>query len=95
MNRSKDDHNCIDGALCTKEIGGEMVIPYQKLQHETLVNLIKEFVMREGTDYAHQDYTIEQKIEAVLRQLKDGYARIVFDEEEQSFNIIVPEKRSR
>ena len=41
-----------------------MVIPYQKLQHETLLNLIKEFVMREGTDYTHNDYSIEMKIES-------------------------------
>ena len=70
-----------------------MVIPYQKLQHETLINLIKEFVMREGTDYTHNDYSIETKIDSVLKQLKSGQAMIVFDEEEQTFNIIVSEQR--
>lgn len=70
-----------------------MVIPYQKLQHETLLNLIKEFVMREGTDYTHNDYSIEIKIESVLKQLKNGQAQIVFDDEEQTFNIIVSEQR--
>ena len=70
-----------------------MVIPYQKLQHETLINLIKEFVMREGTDYTHNDYSIEMKIEAVFKQLKDGRAKIVFDDEEQTFNIIVSDQR--
>ena len=70
-----------------------MVIPYQKLQHETLLNLIKEFVMREGTDYTHNDYSIEMKIESVLKQLKNGQAQIVFDDEEQTFNIIVSEQR--
>ena len=70
-----------------------MVIPYQKLQHETLINLIKEFVMREGTDYTHSDYSIEMKIESVLKQLKNGRAQIVFDDEEQTFNIIVSEQR--
>ena len=70
-----------------------MDIPYQKLQHETLLNLIKEFVMREGTDYTHNDYSIEMKIESVLKQLKNGQAQIVFDDEEQTFNIIVSEQR--
>ena len=69
-----------------------MVIPYQKLQHETLINLIKEFVMREGTDYTHNDYSIEMKIESVLKQLNDGRAQIVFDEEAQTFNIIVSDQ---
>ncbi len=68
-----------------------MVIPYQKLQHETLINLIKEFVMREGTDYTHNDYSIDMKIESVLKQIKNGQAKIVFDDEEQTFNIIVSE----
>tara|TARA_B100000683_G_C12373852_1_gene508332 strand:- start:725 stop:946 length:222 start_codon:yes stop_codon:yes gene_type:complete len=71
--------------------GGNMVIPYQKLQHETLINLIKEFVMREGTDYTHNDYSIDMKIESVLKQIKNGQAKIVFDDEEQTFNIIVSE----
>ena len=70
-----------------------MVIPYQKLQHETLINLIKEFVMREGTDYTHSDYSIEMKIESVHRQLRDGRAQIVFDDEEQTFNIVVTDQR--
>lgn len=72
-----------------------MVIPYQKLQEETLVNLIKEFVMREGTDYTHHEYSMEDKIRSVRKQLKEGFAQIVFDEEAQSFNIVVPDKRNQ
>ena len=74
--------------------GGSMVIPYQKLQHETLINIIREFVMREGTDYTHKDYSIEIKVDSVLKQLKEGRAQIVFDSEEKTFNIIVSDRRS-
>ena len=66
-----------------------MVIPYQKLQHSTLLNLIQEFIMREGTDYGHGEYSIEEKITQVLQQLKEGTVQIVFDSEDQSFNIVV------
>ena len=66
-----------------------MVIPYQKLQEETLLNLIQEFIMREGTDYGHGEYSIEDKIKQVLQQLKEGKVQIVFDNEDQSFNIVV------
>ena len=70
-----------------------MVIPYQKLQRDTLINLIKEFVLREGTDYSHSDYSVDEKVQSVLLQIHQGTAIIVFDEELQTFNIIVPEQR--
>jgi uncharacterized protein YheU (UPF0270 family) len=66
-----------------------MEIPYQKLQLDTLRQLIKEYVLREGTDYAHRDFSIEEKINSVLKQLEEGVAHIVFDQEEESFNITV------
>ena len=66
-----------------------MVIPYQKLHEETLLNLIQEFIMREGTDYGHGEYSIEEKIEQVLQQLKEGKVEIVFDTEDESFNIVL------
>lgn len=66
-----------------------MEIPFQKLQVDTLRQLIKEYVLREGTDYAHRDFSVEEKISSVLQQLKEGIAHIVFDPEEESFNIIV------
>ena len=66
-----------------------MEIPYEKLQQETLHTMIKEFVMREGTDYAHQEFSVEEKIAHVMKQLKDGLASIVYDIEEETFNIIM------
>ena len=69
-----------------------MVIPHKALDPETLNSLLKEFVLREGTDYGQRDYDIEQKIEQVKRQLDRKEVFIVFDPEEQSFNI-VPQHR--
>ena len=66
-----------------------MIIPYQKLQEDTLLTLIQEFIMREGTDYGHGEYSIEAKITQVLQQIKAGKVDIVFDPEEQSFNLVV------
>ena len=44
-----------------------MEIPHEKIPHDLLINMIREFVMREGTDYTHRDITIEEKIEQVLK----------------------------
>jgi uncharacterized protein len=65
-----------------------MEIPYQKIPHEILINMIREFIMREGTDYTHRDISIEEKIEQVLKQIKDGRVVITFDTETESFTII-------
>ena len=65
-----------------------MEIPYQKIPNEILINMIREFIMREGTDYTHRDISIEEKIEQVLKQIKDGRVVITFDAETESFTII-------
>ena len=45
-----------------------MEIPYQQIPSDLLVSLIESFVMREGTDYGHADYSMQQKVEQVIRQ---------------------------
>ncbi|WP_194091220.1 YheU family protein [Vibrio hibernica] len=64
-----------------------MIIPWQQIDPETLENLIKEFILREGTDYGEQDYSLEQKITQVQRQLKSGKVAIVFSELHESVDI--------
>lgn len=69
-----------------------MKIPYDKLQPDTLRRVIREFVMREGTDYSQKEYEIESKIQQVYNQLKSGFAYLVFDPEDQTFNIIARDR---
>ena len=54
-------------------------IPLDSLSREALIGLVEAFVLREGTDYGHEDYALAGKCEAVLRQLRDGQAEICFD----------------
>ena len=65
-----------------------MLIPYEELQPETLAALIEDFVTREGAVQGHADVSLEQKREAVMRQLKSGRAVIVFDEGEETVSIV-------
>lgn len=68
-----------------------MDIPYTQLDPATLENVIEEFVSREGTDYGHQEYSLQQKVEAVKVQLRRGKVKIVYDETSQSCHIQVAE----
>ena len=68
--------------------GRGVEIPHDALSAETLDAMIQEFVLREGTDYGHEEYSLEEKIVEVRKQLNAGKASIVFDEASESFDLI-------
>lgn len=69
-----------------------MIIPYQDINADTLDNLIREFVLREGTDYGLEDIDIDKKIADVMLQLKNGQVVIVFSELHETVNILPKEQ---
>lgn len=64
-----------------------MIIPWQDIAPETLENLIKEFVLREGTDYGDVEISLQSKIDRVKQQLQSGEASIVFSELHETVDI--------
>ena len=66
-----------------------MKIPYKELTEETLINVVDAFILREGTDYGHQEITIGQKRERVLSMLSSGSAEIVFYPENEHIDIVL------
>lgn len=59
-----------------------MLIPYDQLQPDTLENLIRDFVSRDGTDGG--DETPEEvKVERVRQALIEGEALVFYDVAEQ------------
>ena len=73
-------------------------IPYRELSAEALRGVVESFVLREGTDYGQRDYSLEEKIAAVMRQLDRGEAVIVFDPETETVSIVEtspPGRRAR
>ncbi|HBN5339218.1 TPA: YheU family protein [Enterobacter cloacae] len=65
-----------------------MIIPWQDLAPETLDNLIESFVLREGTDYGEHERSLEQKVNDVKRQLKNGDVVLVWSELHETVNIM-------
>ncbi len=64
-----------------------------QLSPDALRGLVEEYVSREGTDYGEGDWTLEDKVSQVLRQLERGEARIVFDLERESASIVAVQDR--
>ncbi len=60
-------------------------VPWDSINPDTLRNLIAEFVTREWSD---TEYTLDTKIEQVLKQLRNGQAKIVFDINSKTCNIV-------
>jgi uncharacterized protein len=66
-----------------------IVIPHTELSAEALRSVVESFVLREGTDYGEREISLDQKVAQVLRQLERGEARIIFDAELESVDIVV------
>jgi len=77
--------------LATAEVVDEpagVEVPYSAISEDVLVRLIEEFVTRAGTDYGTVERTLAEKIADVRRQLVRGEAKIVFDPETGTANIV-------
>ncbi len=66
-----------------------MEIPAHMLSEEVLAGIIKDFVLREGTDYGTQEYGLSEKIAQVKRQIDQGKVVVVFDAEDESCSLAV------
>ena len=64
-------------------------VPYGELSAELLHAVVESFVLREGTDYGEREYSFEDKVAHVMRQLRKGEAKILFDPESESVTIAV------
>ena len=66
-----------------------MKIPHTELSQEALLGVMDAFILREGTDYGHEEITIDQKRSRVLSMLKSGEAEIVFYQESDHIDIVL------
>ena len=66
-----------------------MKIPYTELSQEALLGVMEAFILREGTDYGHEEITIDQKRSRVLSMLQSGEAEIVFYQGSDHIDIVL------
>jgi uncharacterized protein len=73
----------------SEETSEPVEVPYGELPADLLNAVIESFVLREGTDYGEKELSLEDKVARVIRQLKKGEAKILFDPESESVTIAV------
>lgn len=66
-----------------------MIVPWKDIAPDTLDNLIKEYVLREGTDYGDVEASLADKVEQIKLQLQSGKVVIVFSQLHESIDIKV------
>ena len=66
-----------------------MKISQQELSSDALVGVIDAFILREGTDYGPEEYTLEEKRQRVLNSLARGDAEIHFYPENEHIDIVM------
>jgi uncharacterized protein YheU (UPF0270 family) len=65
-----------------------VIVPFTELSPEALQGVLESFVLREGTDYGERETSLDQKVAHVLRQLERGEARIVFDPNTETVDVV-------
>lgn len=63
-------------------------IPLERIDPTILQALLADFVSREWSELSDAGFTLEEKIEQVLQQLRSGQAQILFDLTSSSWNIV-------
>ena len=87
MSSESDEPTIADesGKSATPE---SVVVPYTELAADLLHAVVESYVLREGTDYGEKEFSLEDKVAHVMKQLKRGEAHIVFDPETETVSII-------
>ncbi len=63
-------------------------VPHTALHPDTLRRLAEEFVTRDGTDYGAVERSLDEKVARLMRQLESGKARLYFESETETLNIV-------
>jgi uncharacterized protein YheU (UPF0270 family) len=66
-----------------------IVVPHAELSTAALRGVIESFVLREGTEYGERDHSLDEKVTAVLLQLERGEARIMFEPESATVEVVM------
>lgn len=65
-----------------------MIIPHDQLARDTLLNLIEEFVTRDGTDYGETEVGLSDRVAQVEARLNSGEVVILFSQNTGLCNIV-------
>lgn len=63
-------------------------IPPERLQIDVLQALLEEYASRDGTDYGEREYTLEEKVAMLHRQLRVGDLHLLYDADSEQWDLV-------
>jgi uncharacterized protein YheU (UPF0270 family) len=72
-----------------------VVVPHTALAAGVLRGVVESFVLREGTEYGEKDFSLEQKVAQIMRQLEVGEAHIIFDPTSESVDLVTTTRTAK
>jgi uncharacterized protein YheU (UPF0270 family) len=69
-------------------MGVTTIVPWRRLDAETLKSVLESFINREGTDYGEVELSLEEKVAHLKGQLERREVFIVFDGETESVTLV-------
>jgi|TARA_B100000767_G_C19741685_1_gene526489 hypothetical protein len=66
-----------------------ITVPLDELSKTALLGVVDAFILREGTDYGHHDYTLDEKRQRVIAMLRKGDAEICYYPENEHIDIVL------
>jgi len=69
-----------------------VAVPLLRLPGDVLQALLEEFASRDGTDYGERELTLEQKVQALHKQLQSGELQVLFDSDSQEWDLVPREQ---
>ena len=70
-----------------------VIVPHCDLSADALRGVVESFVLREGTDYGPREFSLDEKVAHVMRQLERGEAHIAFDPNTNTVSVVVADRR--
>jgi len=64
------------------------VIKPDQISKEALDNIIEAFILREGTNYGSEEFSLKEKKKQVLLQITEEKVLILYDQENESINLM-------
>lgn len=63
-------------------------VPPQRLPAQVLRALLEEYASRDGTDYGERERSLDEKVEALQRQLESGDVALLYDAESETWDLL-------
>lgn len=67
-----------------------MIIPFERLESETLEQVIREWLMRQGEDWGMEEGSLASAIERARRALSSGQLALYWDATEENLTLVDP-----